>query len=67
MINSFSSAVAGQVVEGVIKCVVVRHTGQVRSACSGVGGGGGDGVCKGADGWVGMWVGGGVGRAIKGR
>jgi hypothetical protein len=30
---SFSSGVSGHEVEGVIKCVVVRHTGHVRSAC----------------------------------
>lgn len=33
MILAFSSAVLGHTEDGVMKCVVVRHSGQVRSAC----------------------------------
>ena len=47
MMASFSSAVSGQEPLGVMKCVVVRHTGHVRSAWDGwwsKGRRGGDGV-----------------------
>lgn len=36
MIAAFSTGVSGHVVLGVMKCVGVRQTGQVRRACVGV-------------------------------